>query len=57
MSETEHPDKPPAIVMVECSMCHGRVPATRTTLMSGRRLCLDCANSWFDDEDEEHKSG
>jgi hypothetical protein len=22
----------------------------------GRRLCLDCANSWFDDEDESEES-
>jgi formylmethanofuran dehydrogenase subunit E len=57
MSETEDPNKPPTIVIVECSMCHAKVPFARTTLMSGRRLCLNCATSWFDDEDEEHKSG
>jgi len=56
MNETESPEKPPAIVIVECPMCHTRVPTTRTTMMSGRRLCLDCANSWFDDEDDQEKS-
>ncbi len=55
MNETDNLDKPPAIVMVECSMCHAKVPKTRTTLMSGRRLCLDCANSWFDDEDDDQE--
>ena len=57
MREAEKPDQPPTIVMVECSMCHVKVPFARTTLMSGRRLCLDCANSWFDDEDDGEKSG
>jgi hypothetical protein len=56
MAETEDRDKPPAVVLVECPMCHGKVPLTRTTMLSGRRLCLDCANSWFDDEDEGEKS-
>ena len=57
MSEMENPDQPPASVLVECPMCHAKVPTTRTTTLSGRRLCLDCANSWFDDEDDDQKSG
>ena len=56
MSETDDREKAQAVATVECSMCHAKVPAARTTMMSGRRLCLDCANSWFDDEDETQKS-
>jgi len=55
MNETDSPEKPP-LVIIECPMCHARVPTTRTTMMSGRRLCLDCANSWFDDEDDDQES-
>jgi hypothetical protein len=55
MPENEIHEEPRPIVLVECPMCHSRVPKTRTTMMSGRRLCLDCANSWFDDEDDDLK--
>jgi hypothetical protein len=56
MAETDDSDNPPTVVLIECPMCHGKVPAARTTMLSGRRLCLDCANSWFEDEEESPKS-
>ena len=35
----------------ECSMCHQQVLVRLSIVMGGRRLCLDCAASWYDDED------
>jgi hypothetical protein len=56
MAETDDPDKPQTVALIECPMCHGKVPAARTTMMGGRRLCLDCADSWFEDEEESQKA-
>jgi hypothetical protein len=56
MAETDERDDRPAVVPVECPMCHGKVPPAHTTMMGGRRLCLDCANSWFEDDEESQKS-
>jgi formylmethanofuran dehydrogenase subunit E len=35
----------------ECSMCHQEALVRRSIMMGGRRLCLDCASGWFEDED------
>jgi hypothetical protein len=56
MADMDDREAPPTVVNVECPMCHTKIPLARTTTMSGRRLCLDCANSWFDDEEESEKS-
>jgi hypothetical protein len=56
MADTDDQEAPPPVVNIECPMCHAKIPPTRTTMLSGRRLCLDCANSWFDDEDDGEKS-
>jgi len=45
--------KPEAPLLVECPMCHQRVPETQMTLLAGRPLCFACAGAWFDDEPED----
>ena len=39
--------------MIECGMCHRRVPPQQTGTLSGRTLCFGCLSGWYDDEDEE----
>ena len=40
----------------ECPMCRQQVLVSLSTMMGGRRLCLDCAASWFEDEDPDAPS-
>jgi hypothetical protein len=56
MTDIDDREGPLPIVTIECPMCHGRVLPAHMTTMSGRRLCLDCANSWFEDDDESEKA-
>jgi hypothetical protein len=39
-----------------CLMCGQKVLVSLSTMMGGRRLCLDCAASWFEDEDPDEPS-
>jgi hypothetical protein len=39
--------------LVECPMCHSRVPESKLGWHIGRKLCLDCLAAWFDDEETE----
>lgn len=47
--------KPPEKDLVECPMCHTKVPERLLTFHGGRRICLDCYGSWFEDGDEEQR--
>jgi hypothetical protein len=40
----------------ECLMCGQKVLVSLSTMMGGRRLCLDCAASWYEDEDPDEPS-
>jgi len=40
-------------VMIECGMCHRRVPVQQSGTLSGRTLCFGCLSGWYDDEDDE----
>ena len=40
----------------QCLMCGQKVLVSMSTMMGGRRLCLDCAASWFEDEDSDEPS-
>jgi hypothetical protein len=40
----------------ECPMCRQQVLVSLATMMGGRRLCLDCAASWYEDEDPDAPS-
>jgi hypothetical protein len=39
--------------LIECGMCRLRVPEQQTRMMSGRRVCLGCLASWYDEDDED----
>jgi hypothetical protein len=51
----EKDDRPdaPEREKFQCLMCGQTVPVSLSTMMGGRRLCLDCAASWFEDEDSD----
>jgi hypothetical protein len=49
-------DRPDAPEKFQCLMCGQRVLVSLSTMMGGRRLCLDCAASWFEDEDSDEPS-
>ena len=48
---TPRDDKNPEIELVECPMCHWRVPVKDTRRLGVRRLCLACIEAWFGDGD------
>ena len=51
----DRPDAPES-EKFQCLMCGQRVLVSLSTMMGGRRLCLDCAASWFEDEDSDEPS-
>jgi hypothetical protein len=48
--------KGPDAEKFECLMCGQKVLVSLSTMMGGRRLCLDCAASWYEDEDPDEPS-
>jgi hypothetical protein len=56
--EGENDDEPegPGAEKFQCLMCGQKVLVSLSTMMGGRRLCLDCAASWFEDEDSDEPS-
>ena len=51
----DRPDAPEG-EKFQCLMCGQTVLVRLSTMMGGRRLCLDCAASWFEDEDSDEPS-
>lgn len=52
--EQEQEDEAPPEEMIECSMCHQRVPITQSMTLTGRRLCFGCAGAWFDEDESDY---
>ena len=38
--------------MIECGMCHQRMPAAHTRTLGGRVLCFGCLSGWYEEDDE-----
>jgi hypothetical protein len=47
-------DAPPPEPMKACSMCRQEVPARMIMILMTREVCLNCAASFFDDEDSDN---
>ena len=50
---TDDPEDPPDPEVVECGMCHRRVPQKQTQQLSGRILCFGCLSGWYESDEDD----